>query len=411
MSALLNQISLPPAEAEFPCSSFQSGLLHHFERFGTGLNATFRFKLEGSVDTHIVRRALQSLVDRHEILRTTFHKSEAGFIQRVHGSATLPFSAIDLSEADPSSTERLCDAIGGKEVDTPFDLAQAPLARAALVRTGPSTALLLLTFHSTVIDGWSVGLLSREFIANAAELSAGRPIATADVQLHYADFTLWQKAGLDGPAALREQAYWERQLQGLARFTVPHDRQLRHGTVHRSEIIAVVVDRRISDAIEAFAARTGKTLFQIATAALALALRKLTEADEIVVSTPVALRDEEDAQNVVGPLLNTLVLRIPTHGTQTVQQTIDLVADVVADAVAHKALPLEEVVPPDANNFFPICPVNFTMLRALGEFAFGKDMSTGHFTASTLPSQSGGAVWDLNFFMVDRSDGWRLSLE
>jgi thioesterase domain-containing protein len=396
---------------DFPCTLFQEGVLRHSSLLGPAQNATYRFQLNGRIDADIVGKALQALVDRHEILRTSFPMVDGTFVQRVVASAMLPFCFVDISGLPSDAAGRYADALGEKEVSTPFDIGTAPLFRAALVRTAQDEALLALTFHNAVIDGWSLGILTQEFVDAARALHEGRSFSPEPVDLHHGDYALWQQQVLESDALDGDRHYWHEHLTSLTSFRIPYDRPKRKAGLAKSEIVSTVASRATTDRLEQFAKEQGHTFFQVAVATLALCLRRLNPKNEVVFSSPVAARDSVEAEGIVGPLLNTIILRFDMPPDQTVASAIGRIAAVVDEALSHRDLPVEDVIPPSPDTPYPVCPINFTLLRALGDFAFGAKFAAGAFTMTTVPSQACGAVWDLNFFMVDRASGWRLSCE
>ncbi len=148
----------------------------------------------------------------------------------------------------------------------------------------------------------------------------------------------------------------------------------------------------------------------VSLAALMALLQRYTSADDISIGTQVAGRDDTDLESLVGMFINTLVLRVDVSGDPSFQALCERVRDVVTDAFENQQMPLEKLIellkPQRDPSRNPLFSVNFIFQRS-----FIRNDSGGSFDLIDMPSVSAGAMYDLNFFMVERPDGWRASCE
>ena len=177
-SAVPADVSEPVTD--FPCSVSQERfwLLDRLEPGNASYNVAVRWRLEGRISTEILEQAWQHIIARHEVLRTHFLEIGGKPVQRVAERATFKLVEIDLSTLPAESRSAEADRIGLIEARAPFDLSGGPLLRVMLLRYSPTTAVILITTHQIVSDGWSIGVMSREMGAIYEALSRQKPIAT-----------------------------------------------------------------------------------------------------------------------------------------------------------------------------------------------------------------------------------------
>ncbi len=367
------------------------------------LNVAVQWGLYGPVDHARAEQAFRRIVARHEILRTALVEVDGVPVQSV--TMPLPFRLLqhDLTALPPAERDAALDRLVREEARTPFALESPPLLRAALIALAPDSYRLMVTMHHTVCDGWSVGVVAAEFMA----FMAGRP-ALPELPLQYGDYAEWQRAWLASPALDASAAYWHKQLAELPYVSVPpdHDADLRGP----GAIASVLLPRALTDQLRATATRHGCTPFAVALAALGRVLQARTGAEDISIGTQVAGRTEVELEGMIGPFINTLVLRLDLSDAPDWDTLVGRAAAVVADALDHHAMPFERLIrllnPARNAKRTPLFSVNLIFQRS-----FVAPDEGGGITLVDMPSQSAGALYDLNFFMVERPDGWRASCE
>src|ERR1700682_24205 len=154
----------PSERTDFPWSIAQERfwLLDRLDPGNASYNVAVRWRLEGRVATDLLERSWLKIIERHEILRTTFHEVDGTPIQRVSPNAQFRLNEIDLSTLSADQRQAEGDRIGVLEARAPFDVATGPLIRATLLRFSPTTSIILVTSHQIVSDGWSIGVMARE---------------------------------------------------------------------------------------------------------------------------------------------------------------------------------------------------------------------------------------------------------
>jgi thioesterase domain-containing protein len=405
------------ASGLFPCTLLQERLWKQLRTEGPeGLNIAMRWLVKGSLSQAAAEGALRSLVQRHEILRTGFCEVDGKLAQVVLPQCPLKLRDIDLSFLPADESTARAEEIARAEALEPLDPGQAPLMRTTLLRLGTDRAVLLLTFHAMAADGWSTGLIAREFRAAASAIGSGATPDMSEPELQFVDYALWQQALLASGALDEAQSFWQQQLRDAVGTEVPPDRlhaaPKGKGESEPSHISSILLPDDLSRTLERFARQQNVTLFTLAVAGLALMLRRATGDTEVVIGSQVANREEPIAENLVGPTVNAITLRLRVHDDSGGRAFVGTVADTVHEALRHQRLPFEIAAKyAPHRNGKRLHAVNLIVHRSYSGTAETEANHAGRFSLVSLPSYSSGAVWPLNFFMIGRDEGWRLSCE
>ncbi|HEU0052493.1 MAG TPA: amino acid adenylation domain-containing protein, partial [Longimicrobium sp.] len=301
-------------------------------------------RLRGELDVNALRRALEGIVDRHEALRTVFPSTEHGPVQRVLPSLSIPLALEDLSHLSLDEAEEEAGKASDEEARWIFDLETGPLLRARLLRLAADDHLLLLTLHHIVADAWSLGVLYRELGAFYAAAREGRDANLAPLPVQYADYALWQRQRLDGPALDAELGYWRGKLEGAATLALPTDRAHPAVQSFRGGAHAFAIPRDSWAGAVALARRSGATPFMVALAAFDALLHRWSGTEDVVIGSPVAGRTPEQTEPLIGVFLNTLALRSDLSGDPTFAELLGRVRETTLDAYAHQEVPFERLV-------------------------------------------------------------------
>lgn len=397
---------------QFPCSLAQRRfwILDQLDPGNPSLNVAVRWRLEGTVSVEQLERALERIIARHAVLRTSIVAVDGSPVQLVQPSATFRIPVIDLSTLPAADADREALRIASSEAQASFNLAAAPLIRVTLLRLRERVWTLLLTAHHIVCDGWSIGVLARELVEICAAGHAGRQPDLPELALSYGDYAEWQAEWARSEHLQQDADFWVQALRGATQFEVLPDHPRPPAMSTQGAIESRLLPRELTDRLSGFARRRGLTLFMASVTALLCLLKRYTAAEDISFGTQVAGRDDPDLEPLVGMFINTLVLRFALPGDPTVTELSEQVSGVVLDAFEHKLMPLEKLIeilkPPRDPSRNTLFSINFIFQRS-----FIHNAPAGGFDLIDMPSISAGAMYDLNFFMVERPEGWRFSCE
>jgi hypothetical protein len=402
-----------PPQYLFPCSLGQQALwyLDRLEPGNPAWNIAVRFRITGPLNLGLLEGAINAVLERHEVLRTDFTLVDAEPMQVVHESASIPLPVNDLvgltAESRDAEEERLTIAEGARR----FDLKSGPLIRARVLRLSELEHMLVITVHHIVSDGWSIGILSEEIAQHYSAL-AGSWESRAKLPalpLQYADYAAWQLERTSKSSG-RDLAYWRRQLADLPACGISPDfpRPARSG--HNGYILSELLPVGLTDTLFRVASKLGCTMFAVCLAALKTLIAHHSRQSDIYVGSLLAGRDRLELEPLIGLFINTVILRSDLSDDPKFSELAARVQSTAEQAFAHQGPHFQQIVQEIGNSGWRSRPVLYSI-----NFIFQRDfVQPRRFEGLSMvpvPSKSPGAIYDLNFFMVRRSDGWRLSCE
>jgi amino acid adenylation domain-containing protein len=397
----------------FPCSQSQKRFWFESQLHpeNPGLNVAVRWRLEGEVSSAQLEAAWRLIVARHQTLRTSFLTIEGEPYQLVEPAVPFGVPVVDLTTLPENDAYAEADRVASLEAQRTFDITVAPLIRVTHVRVRPDVSMILVTAHHTVCDGWSIGVLAREMGQICAAAHAGRAAALDELQASYADYAAWERTWLSPSSALAaEREDLANRLAGFQQFEIVPDKPRPPVQTANGDIVSVLLERPLSDALAELARQNNCTLFMAAYAALLALLHRYSGETDIVVGTQIAGREEVAFEQLVGTFINTVALRTDVSGDPSFRELLARASDTVADALDLRYVPLEELVeivnPKRDLSRNALFSINFVFQRS-----FIQNATYGAFRLIDMPSRSAGPICDLNFFMVERPDGWRTSCE
>ena len=307
-------------------------------------NVPAAFRIAGELNHALLARALNMIVSRHEVLRTTFRLVDGEPSQWIASEGFVRLPVVDLRTLREGERERELAELIAREAGAPFDLRAGPLLRATLVQVADADHALLLTLHHIVTDLWSLGVLMRELTTSYESLRKNEVPPLAELPIQYADFAGWQREQLHGEKLERSLAYWQRELADLAPLEVPLARRRPTTPSHRGKALAIEVPAPLTAALKQLATREHVSLFMLILAAWQVLLSRYTGQTEVSVGSPISNRTRAETEPLIGFFLNTLVLRTDLAGPPTFRELLTRVRDTVLGAFEHQDLPFEMLV-------------------------------------------------------------------
>ncbi|MBX8596518.1 amino acid adenylation domain-containing protein [Pseudomonas cichorii] len=299
-------------------------------------------RLNGELNRNALQRALDRIVERHESLRTTFERHGSQVLQRIAAPASITLSETTVSQALDNET---LQNMAAQEVSKPFDLAKGPLFRAHLVRLSDNEHRLWVTLHHIISDGVSMGVLIDEFGALYSAFAKGEADPLPALAIQYADHAVWQREWLSGSRLQAQKDYWQQHLLGAPTLLeLPTDRPRPLVQSHAGGQYNVVLPTELTSGLRALSRRHGNTLFMTLMAGWAALLSRLSGQTDIVVGTPVANRQRQETESLIGFFVNTLAIRVQLDDEPSVTQLLEQVKASTLGAFSHQELPFEHVV-------------------------------------------------------------------
>ncbi len=320
----------------FPLSSGQARLwiLDQLQQGGTAYNLRFAVRLDQEVQAGALQRALNAVVERHEVLRTVFEVVEGEPAQVVLERMPVRMAAFDLRKLPAARRQAEAARLAAQLADRPFDLAKGPLLRAALMWLGPAEFVLAMAVHHIVADAWSMGVLATELGA----LYEGETLAPPPLQ--YADYAVWQRDA----AAAEQLDYWRDALAGAEELAPPFDRPRPAVQAHHGAGFGFELREDTIAGLQRVGLAEGATLFMVLLAAWAATLARWCEQDDLMIGAPVAGRDRPELESLIGFFVNTLVLRVDARGDPPFRTLLERVREVALGGYAHAGVPFDKLV-------------------------------------------------------------------
>ncbi|HEY6804760.1 MAG TPA: amino acid adenylation domain-containing protein [Pyrinomonadaceae bacterium] len=307
-------------------------------------NTTIGVRLTGELRKEALQRALDEVVRRHEILRTSFQNREGRALQTVAENATVSITETDLTSLEQVDQQVALRQSAQNEATTPFDLSAGPLLRVHLSRTAVNTHVLLLTMHHIITDAWSMGVLVNEVAALYRAYYDGDESPLPELEVQYADYALWQREWLKDEVLQTQLRYWRNHLRGETRLELPVDKVRPAMPSYRGARHSFVLPNDLSKDLKELSQREGVTLFMTLFAAYNTLLSRYSKQQDIVVGTVVAGRNRRELEPLLGLFINTLALRTNLAGDPNFLELLKRVREVCLGAYAHQDVPFEKLV-------------------------------------------------------------------
>ncbi len=341
-----SQINRVSRRLALPASPAQerSAKLHHASPDLPFLVVMHTLRITSRLDKSILKRCINEIVQRHEILRTSFDVQNGRHLQAIARSLHVPLIFDDISALPNAKRQVAGRNIITDEFLVPFDLSRGPFIRSRLVRLSKVEHLLLLTMHQIIVDGWSLGVIVNELVALYDAYSQGKSSPLEPLALQYADFASWQRQWPLCPDGVAQLDYWRRQLAGpLPPLHFPILRRKRGAEALYSAQREISLSPKLTAAVRRFGHDKDATLFIVLLAGFMILLQRYLGEDDLRVATNVANRNRPGTETLIGPVANTVILRSNIAGDPTVREVTRRVRATTLAAYANQDLPFEEL--------------------------------------------------------------------
>ncbi|WP_166144129.1 non-ribosomal peptide synthetase [Methylosinus sp. RM1] len=374
-------------------------------------NVPAALRLTGRFDSAAFISAINEIVRRHEVLRTTFTMRDGEPVQTVAPVLEIAAPMIDLSGVDATTREAGARRLVDEEARRPFDLATGPLLRTLVIDlglradTGEREHIVAFTLHHIVSDGWSTDILVREFAALYEAFVGGGSSSLPPLALQYADYAAWQRDWLGGEVLERQLAYWRNELAGAPpSLDLPTDRPRPAAQDHAGAVCRFPVTKETTEGLRRLGRKEGATLFMTLLAAFQLLLSRYSGQSDICVGTPVANRRRVEFEGLIGCFVNTLVLRTDLSGDPTFRVLLARVRKTALGAQENQDAPFERLV----DELQPLRDISrsplFQTLFVL-QNAPGRELALPGLQVEPLATDSGSAKFDLTLSLVEADGG------
>ncbi|MBO9203417.1 MULTISPECIES: non-ribosomal peptide synthetase, partial [Niastella] len=300
------------------------------------------FKLEGILDASSLEASFKEIIQRHEVLRTVINEQDGVGYQQVQPGndwlmeqttrASILLSGITLDEY-----------IRG-QVLRPFDLSADPMLRVILVEITATSHILITVIHHIAFDGWSISIMMKELSELYSSKVQNQTITLPALPVQYADYAIWQRKHLSGEVLANKLQYWKQQLQGVTPLELPTDYERVAEQSIRGAVVHHQIDKSIHEGLLTVSQQEGVTLFMTLLTAFKVLLHRYSEQTDICVGTPVASRQYQEIEGLIGFLINTVALRSEVDGAKTFHDLLQQIKNITLQAHEHQDVPFEKII-------------------------------------------------------------------
>jgi len=416
-SAVIDQAVIPPRDRSSACPlSPAQERLWFLEQLHPGMRAYNEggaVRLRGRLDIGLLERALNVVIERHEVLRTLIQVVDGQPIQVIQDSWPIPLERIELSALPIQQRDAEVDRLVTEQLRRPFDLTTTPGIRGTVARLDEDDHVFILSMHHIVCDGWSLGIVYRELGAIYRALSRQEPHHLPAPPLQYADYAAWQQQKVARNEFAKEEAFWKEYLDGAPDTLDLPTKQARPGTfTYQGEKRIFSLGRDATERIRSFSRSEGVSLFMTLTAAFDTLLYRYTGQDDVVLGVPFANRDRDELASLFGFLIDFHALRTDLSGNPSFRELLGRVRKGLLDLEENRALPFDKVV--------EILQPRRDLSRALlfQTLVVWRDrqvqmqfMELDGLTVSYVKAHPGAAKYDLSLYLTDAGDEIWLEVE
>ncbi|MGI8637945.1 MAG: condensation domain-containing protein, partial [Segetibacter sp.] len=385
--------------------SFSQERLWFIDRLGgsTQYHLPAILRLKGRLNKDALQLALQTIILRHEVLRTVYIVKDGQPYQYV----TNEDSKIRIVDSSPEDLKQKIKEF----ILQPFDLTKDCMIRVDLLSLTDTDQVLVVTMHHIASDAWSMSVIVRELLEIYSAFEQGREPQLAPLPIQFADYAIWRRNYMQGEVFDRKLSYWKEKLEGAIPLTLPTDYKRPQRQSCIGAMIGFTINKQLTKQLQELSQQQGATLFMTLLAAFKVFLYKYTGQHDISVGTGTAGRQQQEVEDLVGNFVNLLVLRSEVNDNASFSQLLQEVKETTLGAYEHQEIPFEKVVEAVVKKRDmggnPLIQVIFALLNTPEV----PHLKLGEVEASFEGYEDTTTQFDLSFFITPVASGLQLSVQ
>ena len=343
----LPEITACDRNQELPLS-FAQQRLWFIDQVNSGsaqYNMPGAFKLSGKLDLKAFEQAIHSIVERHEVLRTNFTIVEGKARQVILNEFDLHIPQVDLTHLNAEAQAEEITRIATEDTNKPFNFGEDLFLRAQLLMLSEQEYVVLFNLHHIASDGWSMGLVIKEFSTLYSAYCQGQSNPLPELKVQYVDYAQWQRDYLQGDVLDSQLGYWKAQLEGIPQVhSLPLDKPRPAQQSHKGAPLRQLLDKALADELQTFCKQQDVTLFMLLHSAFSLLVGRYSGENDVVVGSATAGRLHKDVEPLIGFFVNNLVLRSDLSQDLPYSEYLQNSKQMILDAYAHQHIPFDMLV-------------------------------------------------------------------
>ncbi|MEB3219808.1 MAG: amino acid adenylation domain-containing protein [Nostocales cyanobacterium 94392] len=336
----------PPQENLFLSFAQQRlWFIEQFEKSDSLYNLPFALHLKGLLNLTALKRTLNEIVQRHEVLRANFKSRKGQPFQIIRPTLILSLPIINLENLKQVDRENELQRLVNEEGSGCFNLSEDPLLRCRIFKLDEEEYVLTLIMHHIISDGWSMRVIVDEVTALYKAFCQNQASPLLELPIQYSDFAFWQQQLLRQGKLDTQIQYWKQQLAGAKTvIKLPTDKPRTQLQSSRGAIYSFALSSNLSHSLKILSQKQDVTMFMTLVTAYNVLLYYYTNQEDILVGTPISNRNQSETESLIGLFVNTLVLRTNLSNNPSFQQLLQQTREVALGAYANQDLPFEKLV-------------------------------------------------------------------
>ena len=399
-------ISAIPPQKSYPMSHGQRRLwaLEFLDQNHNAYGMPSAYQFKGNLNIDAFENAFQQLIQRHEILRTTFTLINNQPRQVVHNQMNFVIKQIDLTAYVSTEQENLIEEAISHNAKTTFDLEVGPLLKVNLLKLSQENYIVLFNMHHIISDGWSAGVLIKDFLSHYHAYGQENSQLMPPLRIHYKDYTSWQESQLETSKLQDQRDYWLAKLTPVpVRLNLPVDYPRPPVKSFQGNTITWQPEPELIDTFEKLIKAQEASLFMGLVSLVKSFLFRYTEQNEITIGSAIAGRNHPDLEDQIGFYVNTLVLRDQIADHDSFTDVLSKVKTTTLEAYDNQDYPFDQIVSdlnlqrdPSRNALFDVAIVLQNNQNI--------DLALNGITVNSIDPKMMTAKFDLEFIFVEEEE-------
>jgi len=407
---LLPEITVQSRPQNIPLS-FSQERLWFFDKLEGSLpyHLPAVLRLRGNLNREALSFALQQIINRHEILRTVIREEDGQGFQLIMETDGWQLNLEDGSayNEQPANLKKYIQQL----INQPFDLSADHMLRAHLVKLNEADHMLVVTMHHIASDGWSVSVLVKEVVELYSATIEKRDWVLVPLEIQYADYAIWQRNHLQGAMLEKKLGYWKENLQGVTALQLPADFARPAIQSTRGGIRLFNIENEVKDQLQLLSQQENVTLFMTLLAAFNVLLHRYSGQQDICVGIPIAGRQQQEVEALIGFFINTLASRSDLDNHLSFKELLQQVKQTTLGAYDHQEVPFEKVVESVAKDRDMSRSPLFQVMFMFQNTPEVPQLKLGDLELSAETSEHLNSKFDLTLTVTETAAGLRCSVE
>jgi amino acid adenylation domain-containing protein len=362
-------------------------------------------KLEGYLDAVSLEQAIREVVNSHEILRTVIREHDGHGFQFVK-----PVDQWGLAQTSFLDEAELKSYIGAL-IEQPFDLSADDMLRAALIRVGENSHVLVMVIHHIASDAWSLPIIVDEIATLYSAYSNGNQLRLAEPTLQFADYAIWQRDNLLEEKVEEKLLYWKSKLQDVTPLQLPADFTRPTNNSSKGATLTFNIDQKLSNNLQLLSQQQGATLYMTLLSVFNILMYRYSGQDDICVGTSIAGRPNPELERLIGFFVNTLALRNEVKSDESFIKLLAQVKQTTLEAYEHQEVPFEKVVEAVVKERTAGVSPLFQVMLVLGNTPTVPELKLSGLELIGFDYEQSAVKFDLTFFVSETPEGLQCAVQ